>query len=201
MAAPKDTLEVEQAAWRAGFRRVAGIDEAGRGALAGPVVAAAVVLPPETVLPGIRDSKTLTRRRRETAFQTIQETAVAVGTGACDAQEIDRMNILHAALEAMLRAAGSLEPEADYLLVDGNRFRSDSPWPYRTIVGGDRKSLSIAAASIVAKVTRDALMHKLHSRFPAYGWDRNVGYPTAAHYEALALHGPTAFHRRSFRLR
>ena len=201
MAALKDTLEVEQAAWRAGFRRVAGIDEAGRGALAGPVVAAAVVLPPNAVLAGIRDSKTLTRRRRETAFQTIQETAVAVGTGACDPQEIDRMNILHAALEAMLRAAGSLEPEADYLLVDGNRFRSDSPWPYRTIVGGDRKSLSIAAASIVAKVTRDALMHKLHSRFPAYGWDRNVGYPTAAHYEALALHGPTAFHRRSFRLR
>lgn len=201
MTARQDRLEGEQAAWQAGFRRVAGIDEAGRGALAGPVVAAAVVLPPNAVLPGIRDSKTLSRRRREAAFRVIQETAIAVGVGTCDAQEIDRLNILHAALEAMLRAASALVPKADYLLVDGNRFRSDSPWPYRTIVGGDRKSLSIAAASIVAKVKRDALMQELHSRFPAFGWDRNVGYPTAAHYEALALHGPTTYHRRSFRLR
>ncbi len=201
MMARQDTLELELAAWQAGFRCVAGIDEAGRGALAGPVVAAAVVLHPEAVMPGIRDSKMLSRRRREAAFHTIQKTAIAVGIGTCDAQEIDRMNILHAALEAMLRAASALVPKADYLLVDGNRFRSDSPWPYRTIVGGDRKSLSIAAASIVAKVTRDALMQELHSRFPVYAWDRNAGYPTVAHYEALALHGPTAYHRRSFRLR
>lgn len=200
MTAEKDIIALERAAWQAGYGRVAGIDEAGRGALAGPVVAAAVILPRNALLADVRDSKTLTRRKREAAFRTIKETAVATGIGTCDAREIDRLNILHAALEAMLRAASALEPEADYLLVDGNRFRSDSPWPFRTVVGGDRKSLCIAAASIVAKVTRDALMRDLHSQHPAYGWDRNAGYPTAAHYKALALHGPSPYHRTSFRL-
>ncbi len=195
------TLELEHTAWDAGYRHVAGLDEAGRGALAGPVVAAAVVLPQCLTIGGVNDSKMLSRARRETLFGTIQKQATAIGIGICEPRQIDEMNILHAALEAMLQAALTLSPPADFLLVDGNRFRVDSPLPFQTIVGGDRRSHTIAAASIIAKVTRDALMRRLHEEFPAYGWDRNVGYPTAAHYDALATHGPSPHHRHTFRLR
>jgi ribonuclease HII len=194
------TLSIEQALWADGFRHVAGIDEAGRGCLAGPVVAAAVVLPRGLTIPGVDDSKKLSPQRRVDLLGAIQEQALAVGVGLCTPAEIDALNILWAAMEAMRRAAASLEPAADYLLIDGNRCFPDAAWPYRTLVKGDSRSQTIAAASIVAKTTRDRMMEDLHVLHPHYGWARNAGYPTRAHYDALDRHGPTVFHRRSFRL-
>lgn len=195
-----------------GFERVAGADEAGRGCLAGPVVAAAVVLPPgplPSVLDDLADSKTLSRKRREALAEAIQqETARAddagVGTGQCSPAEIDEYNILHAALEAIRRAtealSDTLAAPSGFLLVDGNKTPAGLPCPTRALVKGDRRVRSIAAASIIAKTTRDAAMRRLHEEHPGYGWDTNVGYPTAAHYDGLAARGPTPHHRRSFRL-
>ncbi len=194
------TLDLETALWRRGYRRVAGVDEAGRGCLAGPVVAAAVILPQGVTLPGVADSKRLKAPQREAAFGAIRAVAVAVGVGVCSPQQIDELNILWAAMEAMRRAAADLAPGPDFLLIDGNRCFPEPAWPVRTVVKGDARSHSVAAASIVAKVTRDRIMHLLHEEYPAYGWHRNVGYPTPDHYAALAAHGPTPYHRRSFRL-
>ena len=194
------TLDLEQDLWRQGHRHVAGLDEAGRGCLAGPVVAGAVILPEGVMIPGVNDSKKLLAAKREDVFEAICEHALAVGVGICSPEQIDALNILWAAMEAMRRAATDLTPTPDFLLIDGNRCFPDSPWPYQTVIKGDAQSHSIAAASIVAKVTRDRLMHLLHEEFPAYGWADNVGYPTKAHYAALAVHGPTPYHRRSFRL-
>ena len=193
-------LDVERRLWAQGYRHVAGVDEAGRGCLAGPVVAAAVILPRGVTLPGVRDSKTLSAAQREQALRAIQAQAVAIGVGLCTPGEIDRLNILHAAMEAMRRAALQLTPAPDYLLVDGNRCFPDPPCPAETLVKGDRRCHAIAAASVVAKTTRDRLMQALHDAFPAYGWAQNAGYPTQAHYAALEAHGPTPYHRRSFRL-
>jgi len=190
----------EEHCWQQGYRQVAGVDEVGRGCLAGPVVAAAVILPPHTQLDGVRDSKQLRPEVREKLAEQIRAQALAIGIGMCTPEEIDRLNILNAALEAMRRAVANLELTPDYLLVDGNRCFSDPPCPAEPIVKGDQQSLLIAAASIIAKTTRDALMQRLHEEFPVYGWDRNVGYPTRAHYEALARYGPSPYHRRSFRL-
>lgn len=196
-----------------GFRRVAGADEAGRGCLAGPVVAAAVALPPgplPSALAGVADSKTLSRERRETLADTIREEtsrheAAGVGVGRCSPSEIDEINILRAALEAMRRATEALaEPLSGppgFLLVDGNKAPVDLPCPCRAVVKGDQRVRSIAAASIIAKITRDATMRRLHEEHAGYGWDTNVGYPTAEHYDGLAERGPTAHHRRSFRLK
>jgi ribonuclease HII len=197
-----------------GFRRIAGADEAGRGCLAGPVVAAAVALPPGPLpspLADVADSKSLSRERRETLAgalreETARHEAAGVGVGQCSPAEIDEMNILRAALEAMRRAAEALrEPlggtAPGFLLVDGDRTPVDAPCPCRAVVKGDRRIPSIAAASIMAKTTRDAIMRRLHDEgHDAYGWKTNVGYPTAEHYDGLAAHGPTAHHRRSFRL-
>lgn len=194
------SLDLEQEQWTQGRRHVAGVDEAGRGGLAGPVVAAAVILPPDVSLPGVDDSKKLTPARREVLVATIQETALAVGVGLCSPAEIDDLNILWAAMEAMRRAVEKLHPDPDYLLIDGNRCFRDSPWPYATIVKGDSRSLSIAAASIVAKTVRDQYMRDLDTVHPEYAWAKNKGYPTKDHYEALAAHGPTVFHRHSFTL-
>ena len=194
------SLDLEADLWSHGYRHVAGVDEAGRGCLAGPVVAAAVVLPRGQTIDGVDDSKKLSRELREALVQEIQRQAVAVGVGMCSPEEIDRMNILWAAMEAMRRAVVDLRPGPDYLLIDGNRCFPESAWPFDTVVKGDSRSHSIAAASIVAKTTRDALMRDLHDAYPAFGWDANVGYPTKAHYAALAEHGPTPMHRRSFRL-
>ena len=196
----RPSYEPEAALWARGYRHVAGVDEAGRGCLAGPVVAAAVILPHATDLPGLDDSKRLTAARRNTLLTGIQEVAVGIGVGICSPAEIDRMNILRAALEAMRRAVVHLSTPADFLLIDGNMPLDAAPCPNQPLVKGDRRSLAIAAASVVAKTTRDRLMHDLHPSFPAYGWDCNVGYPTKAHYAALAEHGPTPHHRRSFRL-
>lgn len=194
------SLECESRLWAAGYRHVAGVDEAGRGCLAGPVVAAAVVMPPGVLLPGVNDSKKLSPRQREAVLEEIQSCAVAIGVGVCTPEEIDRLNVLWAAMEAMRRAVADLSCTPDYLLIDGNRCFPDSPWPFDTLVQGDRRSHSIAAASIVAKTTRDRMMHDLHEAFPVYDWRTNAGYPTPAHYAALARYGPSPFHRRSFRL-
>lgn len=193
-------LTYERTLWKRGYRFVAGLDEAGRGCLAGPVVAAAVVMPIDAQLEGVTDSKKLSRTRRERLATEIKEHCLAFGVGVCSPAEIDELNILHAAMEAMRRSAEQLAVGPDYLLVDGNRCFEESPWPFDTVVKGDSKSHSIAAASIIAKTTRDAIMRRLHAEHPHFGWDSNVGYPTKAHYAALEEHGPTPHHRRSFRL-
>ncbi len=190
-----------------GFRCLAGVDEVGRGCLAGPVVAAAVVLPEGVALPGVNDSKQLSARQRVAAYGAIAQVARAIGVGQCSVEEIDRLNILHASLEAMRRAVASLtEPRTgaplapDLLLVDGNRCFPHPPAEAVCVVKGDATSLAIAAASIVAKVTRDRLMAALGAAHPAYGWAANAGYPTASHRAAIRTHGVTPHHRPSFRL-
>ncbi|WP_412069697.1 ribonuclease HII [Rubrivirga sp. IMCC43871] len=193
-------LALEHAHWVDGRAVVAGLDEAGRGCLAGPVVAAAVVLPRDADLPRLDDSKKLTPAAREALVPIIHREALAVGVGSCSPAEIDELNILWASMEAMRRAALSLALVPDVLLVDGNCAIPNAPCTQETIIKGDAKSLSIAAASVIAKVTRDAQMVALHRDYPAYGWDGHKGYPTAAHYAALAAHGPSPHHRRSFRL-
>ncbi len=199
-------LRIERRHWNAGRRAVAGLDEAGRGCLAGPVVAAAVVLAPGTEIPGLDDSKRLSPRARQSLVPVIRRRALAVGVGACSPAEVDRLNVLWASMEAMRRAALALAaPDGtplvpDVLLVDGNREIPGVPWPQETVVKGDAKSLSIAAASVIAKTTRDAVMVDLDAAFPVYGWAGHKGYPTAAHYAALAEHGPSPHHRQSFRL-
>ncbi|PQJ33768.1 ribonuclease HII [Salinibacter sp. 10B] len=196
-------LDYEQRLWTDGYQRVAGLDEAGRGCLAGPVVAAAVVLPPETEIPAIADSKALSEEQRLDARTQIEEQALSFAIAHCSPDEIDELNILQAALEAMRRAASECQPPPDFLLVDGNQWSrslTEAPWPYETVVKGDATSQSIAAASILAKTERDATMRTLHDQHPEYGWDTNVGYPTQQHYDALAEHGVTPHHRQSFTL-
>ncbi len=194
------SFEIEAEHWRRGARWVAGVDEAGRGCLAGPVVAAAVVLAPDTRIAGLDDSKKLTPAVRDALFGTVTGEALAVGVGRCSPREIDELNILWASLEAMRRAVLALALEPDLLLIDGNHPIPDAPWPQEALVRGDARSLSVAAASVVAKVTRDRLMVRLHEDFPEYGWAGHKGYPTATHYDALRTHGPSPHHRRSFRL-
>ena len=196
-------LTHERQLWADGYERVAGLDEAGRGCLAGPVVAAAVILPPEVEIETIRDSKALSEEQRLGARETIEEHALAAAIARCSPTEIDDLNILQAALQAMRRAASDCHPPPDFVLVDGNQWHRDlveAPWPHETIVKGDAKSQSIAAASILAKTERDALMRRLHDEHPEYDWASNVGYPTQQHYDALREHGATAHHRQSFTL-
>ncbi len=195
------SFEIEAPHWQRGARWIAGLDEAGRGCLAGPVVAAAVVLAPGTRIAGLDDSKKLTPAVRDELVAVIGTEALAVGVGQCSPGEIDALNILWASVEAMRRAVLDLALEPDLLLIDGSTAIPDAPWPQETVIKGDARSLSIAAASVVAKVTRDRLMTRLHEDFPAYGWAGHKGYPTAAHYAALRTHGPSPHHRRSFRLR
>ncbi|NLH49024.1 MAG: ribonuclease HII [Myxococcales bacterium] len=186
----------ERLLWR---RRlcVAGIDEAGRGCLAGPVVAAAVVLPPDADLPGVTDSKLLTDRERRELLPRILRAALGVGVGVRSARRIDRTNILAETKQAMLAAVAHLPVRPDFLLIDGNQ-RLPTVLEQRTIVKGDRLSLSIAAASIVAKVTRDDIMLRLHERFDVYHWRENKGYGTPEHLAALRRHGPCCLHRQTF---
>ena len=195
------TLDLERKAWATGWERVAGIDEAGRGALAGPVVAAAVILPRSAPLPDLDDSKRLRPSQREALFEQLSATGAAIGTAQANAEAIDNTNVLHASLAAMVRAAQALSPPPDYLLIDGNRFVDDSPWPFSTVIGGDGRSMSVAAASIVAKCTRDEIMRTLHEEYPWYSWKTNMGYPTQLHYKILGQRGPSPYHRKSFRLR
>ena len=176
---------------------LAGVDEVGRGPLAGDVVAAAVILNPEDPIPELDDSKKLTPARRERLAEEIRERALAWSLGRASVAEIDKLNILQASLLAMHRAVRGLQPQPDYVLVDGNRLPQ---WPYRSepVVGGDGIVPAISAASILAKVQRDAEMVALDQRYPGYGLARHKGYPTAAHLEALLLLGASPIHRRSF---
>jgi len=179
-----------------GFQLIAGIDEAGRGPLAGPVVAAAVILPEEFYLPGIDDSKKLSEQSREEYFAYIQSEAIAVGVGIIDAQEIDSINILEAAKKAMLNAVSELTVSPDYLLVDAVKL--ETPYPAEALIKGDARSVTIAAASIIAKVTRDRLMKEIDKEYPHYGFASNMGYGTAVHLDALRNYGVTPYHRKSF---
>ena len=178
----------------------AGCDEAGRGCLAGPVTAAAVILPAGFHNDLINDSKQLTERQRERLRPVIEREAVAWAVAMVSPQEIDRMNILRASITAMHRALDQLSVRPEGILVDGNRFIPYHDIPYTTVVKGDGKLLSIAAASILAKTHRDELMSRLAAEFPEYGWARNKGYPTADHRAAIAAHGVSPYHRRTFQL-
>ncbi len=194
---PVDGLAFDNAIRRRGFRLVAGVDEVGRGPLAGPVVAAAVILAENTSLPGVTDSKKVTPRRREELAALIRARAVAVSVGCAEHDEIDRTDILRATFSAMLRAIQSLKVSPDFVLLDGP-YTLPLAVPQRGVIQGDVRSLSIAAASIIAKVHRDRLMDDYHSLYPAYGFHRHKGYPTAEHREALRRFGPCPIHRRSF---
>jgi ribonuclease HII len=176
---------------------VAGVDEAGRGPLAGPVVAAAVILDRKRIPKGLNDSKQLDEETREELFPRIMEMAVAVGVGEASVDEIDLINIRQATHQAMARAVRALSIAATFALVDGNDAPA-LPCPCDTLVDGDARSVSIAAASIIAKVTRDRMMRALHEEFPLYCWNTNKGYSTEEHLAALTRHGPTIHHRRSF---
>lgn len=180
-----------------GFCRICGVDEAGRGPLAGPVCAAAVILPEDVNIPGLNDSKKLSDKRRREMYPLIKEQAVAYCVAFATEKEIDEINILQATFLAMQRAIDGLQVKADFALIDGNREK-DFGLPVKTIVGGDGLSASIAAASILAKVTRDDFMLELAAKYPQYGFDVHKGYGTKAHYEALAQFGPCDVHRMTF---
>jgi ribonuclease HII len=178
----------------------AGCDEAGRGCIAGPVYAAAVILPSSFRDPGLNDSKKLNARTRDRLRAIIEKEAVSFGVGMADENEIDAINILNASILAMHRALEKLNPSPAHILVDGNRFQPYRDIPFTCMVGGDAAFASVAAASILAKTHRDAHMESLAREYPAYGWERNRGYPTAAHRKAVRDLGPSDYHRRSFRL-
>ena len=178
----------------------AGCDEAGRGCLAGAVYAAAVILPPDFQCELLNDSKQLTERQRYQLRPIIEQEAVAWAVGVVTPEEIDKINILNASFLAMHRAIDGLQVRPQHLLIDGNRFRKYKDLPHTTVVKGDGKLMSIAAASVLAKTYRDDYMNALHKEYPHYDWDKNKGYPTKAHREAIAQHGTTPYHRLTFNL-
>ncbi|MCE5180111.1 MAG: ribonuclease HII [Porphyromonadaceae bacterium] len=178
----------------------AGCDEAGRGCLAGPVFAAAVVLPSGFSCPGLNDSKQLTEKKRDELRLIIEENAVSFAVASCSPEEIDEMNILWASVEAMHRALRKLSLSPAHILVDGNRFRPFGPTPYTCVVKGDALFQTIAAASVLAKTYRDEHMRELHKQYPGYDWASNKGYPTAKHRQAIRERGITSLHRKSFQL-
>ena len=197
MASVPENLQVEDRLWQQGKVRVAGVDEAGRGPLAGPVVAAAVVFSPGTYHPGIRDSKKLSPTQREHLFEWILTHAFCIGTGMVEPAEIDRINIRQASFLAMRNAIGRLNPPPDFLLIDGETLPQNLI-PQQAYHRGEDRCFSIAAASIVAKVTRDRLMVAAHQRYPQYGFDQHKGYGTALHRQRILEHGPCPLHRKSF---
>lgn len=176
----------------------AGCDEAGRGCLAGPVFAAAVILPKDYKNDDLNDSKKLTHQQREKLRNTIIQDAVAWSIAFCSNEEIDEINILKASWLAMSKSVQGLKITPEWLLIDGNRFKTELSIPFTCIVKGDAKLMSIAAASILAKTFRDDFMHDLHQKFPHYGWEKNKGYPTTEHYKGIELYGITPFHRKTF---
>ena len=194
----QDLWIFEKRALAKGFSIIAGIDEAGRGPLAGPVVSAAVILPPAFSVAGVTDSKKLSAKKRVLLYQEIYSHAVSVGIGIVDPVEIDRINILQASLMAMSMATNNLRPQPECLLIDGP-FRIPSHLPQKPIAKGDTLSVSIAAASIVAKVTRDRLMERYNEYYPQFGFSQHKGYPTRAHKEAIRKFGYCPIHRRTFR--
>lgn len=189
--------QIEEELYAEGIRHIAGIDEVGRGPLAGPVVAAAVILPSDFDVLGVDDSKKLSEKKREELYDLITKCAVSYSIGIMDNCMIDQVNILEATKLAMKQAVEKLETAPEYILIDALTLK-DISIPQRGIIKGDSLSVSIAAASIVAKVTRDRMMDEFHRKYPHYGFDHNKGYGTKAHYEGLDGHGPCEFHRRSF---
>lgn len=192
-----DMWEFEHKYADAGYKCICGVDEAGRGPLAGPVCAAAVILPPDIDIPGLNDSKKLTDKKRRELFPIICQQAIAYGIAFADHAEIDEINILQATYLAMERAIQQLSVKPDFALIDGNRAK-DFGIPLETVVGGDGRSASIAAASVLAKVTRDDYMLKMAEAYPQYGFEVHKGYGTKAHYAALAENGPCPIHRMTF---
>jgi ribonuclease HII len=190
-------LRVERELWRNGLTRVAGVDEVGVGPLAGPVVAAAVIVPPNMKLRGVDDSKLLSAALREELAAKIEASAVGVGIGIVDVADIDRLNIYHAALEAMRRAVEALPVPPEHIVVDARQIPNVTV-PQTPLIDGDARCYSVAAASIVAKVTRDRLMRELHELYPQYGFRENMGYGTPRHLAAVEEFGPSPVHRRSF---
>ena len=193
-----DTLFHERLANKAGYGLIAGVDEAGRGPLAGPVVAAAAIIPRDAELSGIRDSKKMTEMGRDKAFPVIHRQAITTGVGVVSHKYIDKFNILKASLEAMKQAVLALDPQPELLLVDGISM-IPLPIPQRCLKKGDQISLSISAASVIAKVYRDRIMRSYHEMYPAYGFDKNKGYGTPGHFAALKKHGPSPLHRLTFK--
>jgi len=183
-----------------GFTLECGCDEAGRGCLAGPVVAAAVILPADFECAELNDSKQLTEKEREKLRPIIEQNALAWAVSFVDNRQIDEINILNASILAMHKAIAQLKITPEFLIIDGNKFKPYRDIPYQTIVKGDGKYLSIAAASVLAKTHRDEFMHNIHKKFPIYGWDKNKAYPTLEHRQTIKNHGITAFHRLSFDL-
>jgi len=192
-----DMWSIENSCFSDEMRIICGVDEAGRGPLAGPVCAAAVILPPNAEIPGLNDSKKLTDKKRRELFPIIQEMAISYGIGYASHEEIDEINILQATYLAMERALAQLSVRPDLALIDGNRAK-DFGIPVKTVVKGDSLSASIAAASVLAKVSRDDLLLKLAEEYPQYGFEIHKGYGTKAHYEALRAHGPSPVHRMTF---
>lgn len=196
-----DLWEWERSAWAAGHTAVCGVDEAGAGPLAGPVYAAAVILPEGLALPWLNDSKQVTARRRDILFDQIRQRALAWSVASVPAEEIDRLDILNARIRAMQLAIDGLSPAADFALIDGNRdhgSRCAVVTPHETVVRGDSRSASVAAASILAKVSRDRYMEEMAEKYPQYGFDRHKGYGTKDHYAALDAWGPCPIHRSCF---
>lgn len=196
-----DLWQYEREAMAAGYERICGCDEAGAGPLAGPVYAAAVILPSGLEIPGLNDSKKLTEKRRETLFPIIQEKALAWSVAFVDAQEIDETDILSARMKAMQLAIDGLNPQPDFALIDGNRDKGKTAAitsSHRCIVKGDSLSASIAAASVLAKVSRDRFMMEMAKQYPEYCFAKHKGYGTKLHYEMLRIHGPSPIHRRTF---
>jgi len=192
------TLERERALWAKGFERVAGLDEVGRGPIAGPVVAAAVVFRPgQAPLEGLRDSKVMTARARERLAGDIRRAALVFAIGGASVREIDRLNIRRATALAMRRALAALGAPPDYVLLDGHPL-PDLGCDHEAVVGGDARCQTVSAAAVLAKCARDGLMTRLARRYPAFGWERNMGYATPEHLEILTRTGPTPHHRRSF---
>lgn len=189
--------EIEDALYSQGISAICGVDEAGRGPLAGPVCAAAVILPDHLEIPGLNDSKKLSDKKRKELFPIIQEQAIAYGIAFASEQEIDELNILQATFLAMQRAIDQLEGKAKFALIDGNREK-DFGLPVMTVVKGDSRSANIAAASVLAKVTRDNLMDEMAKQYPQYGFEIHKGYGTKAHYAALTEHGACPIHRKTF---
>lgn len=193
----RNMLEIEDGLYLKGYSHVCGIDEAGRGPLCGPVVAAAVILPKDECIEGVNDSKKLSEKKREKLYDDIMASAVAVGVGIGEVELIEKVNILNATKIAMKRALENLKVQPDYVLVDGNQM-IDTSIPGQTVISGDAKSESIAAASIIAKVTRDRMLIEWDKEYPEYGFAKHKGYGTKAHTEAIAKYGLTPIHRPSF---
>jgi len=189
--------EIEDGLYSRGIMNICGVDEAGRGPLAGPVCAAAVILPPHLEIPGLNDSKKLTDKKRRELFPIIKEQAIAYGIGLASHEEIDEINILQATFLAMQRAIDQLEGKADFALIDGNREK-DFGLPVMTVVKGDGRSANIAAASVLAKVTRDDILEEQAKLYPQFGFEIHKGYGTKAHYEALRTYVPSPIHRMTF---